>query len=79
MSYSNKGFEPSTCSVGTQTVQNVPVWAGRKNIKKNSTKLAVRVTSTKPLGVISKLPVASVALRNKFQILQDLREESTWR
>ena len=75
VSSSNKGFEPSTCAVPAPIVKNTHVCPGGK-YKINPTKSVVQVSANKPLGLTLKSPVASVALTNKFQILQDLHEDS---
>ena len=69
VSNSNKGFEHQLLKIHLSGQV-------KKNTKNNSTKSVVLVTANKPLGLTSKSPVASVALRNKFQILQDLHEDS---
>ena len=76
VSSSSKGFEPSTCAVPAPIVKNTHGCPGGKYTKINPTKSVVRVSVNKPLGLALKSPVASVALTNKFQILQDLQEDS---
>ena len=76
VSSSNKGFEPSTCAVPAPIVKNIHGCPGGKYTKNNPTKSVVQVSANKTLGLTVKSPVASVALTNKFQILQDLHEDS---
>ena len=76
VSSSKKGSEPSTCAVPTPSVKNTHGCPGGKYTKTNPTKSVVQVSVNKPLGLTLKLPVVNVALRNKFQILQDLHEDS---